>query len=202
MKQNMNEYQTTIENLEKLRKYCALHMNEVDNFLNFGEGKYARIISGQSIELKDLITIASLYNLQAKDVLHFNLKMPAIKSLPDEVQSIKLARADIKPREQVKIHFKEHLILILSSYHKVGDIFSNNEIKKKLPDHLKDKAIEWNKTTLKEYVAEAFPNQKSNIKYTLIKEIPKIEITKALEKIGNKWLERESQGYGLINQTF
>ncbi len=172
----MDEYKIAIHNLEALRNYFGFHKNEIDSLLNFSEGKYARIIKEQSLELKDLISVSSLYNLKTVNILNPNLKMPSLKSLPEHVLSIAKDRMGKPVRTQEKRDLTPHLIIILSKYFKVNDSFTNSKIKTYLPSDIQNKSIEWRKTKIKDYVVATDKKEKVKTKpeivYKLVKAIP------------------------------
>lgn len=198
----MDEYKVAIDNLEALRMYAGLHMNEIDKFLGFSKGKYARIIAGQSLELKDIIAISGLYDLLAIDILKPNLKMPSLRRLPERIRSIAQERTGKTPRNQEKRDGIYYCALILNRYFKVGEDFTNSQIKGYLNNELKKafkgKSIEWEKSIISECILDTETTRPGKTKpenvYRFVKEIPADIVEKAFEKIGDDWLEAGRRG--------
>jgi len=196
---NNDEYSIVLQNLEKLRLFFNIEMQEIDESVELGKNTYSRIISGkQSIKLNELISIGrKIYNLKAIQILNPNLKIPSIQSLPKIVRDIVKERKGKVPRTQEKRDIIQYCIVILNKHLKVGEHFTNSQVKQHFKGELetvfKSKSIEWNKSILSPFVEDTGTTQKVKTKpekvYKLAKKIPKEMVRKAKDVVGADWLE-------------
>ncbi|SEM66285.1 hypothetical protein SAMN05216436_106143 [bacterium A37T11] len=78
-----------------------------------------------------------------------------------------------------------------------GDTFTNSSVKsyfsEELKQYFKGKSIEWNKSVLEPYILDTEETQKGKTKpekvYKLEKKIPAGFVKKAIETVGDDWLE-------------
>jgi len=203
MSDNNDEYSIVLQNLEKLRLFFNIEMQEIDESVELGKNTYSRIISGkQSIKLNELISIGrKIYNLKAIQILNPNLKIPSIQSLPKIVRDIVKERKGKVPRTQEKRDITHYCIVILNKYLKVGDHFTNSQVKQHFKGELetafKRKSIEWNKSILSPFVEDTGKTQKVKTKpekvYRLIKKIPSDMVKKAKDTVGADWLHESGE---------
>lgn len=198
IKNNQKEYQLTLNNLEKLRLYFNLEMQEIDEIAGLGRNSYSRIISKkQSIKLDELISIGNnVYNLTVVKLLNKNLKEPTLKSLPPLVKELAISRQGKTVRQQQRRDLILFCILILNKHFQVGSTFTNSQIKSYLTDELqhifKDKSIEWSKSILSTIIIDTNKKRKGKTKpeklYQINSPLPQEIIDKAINTIGTDWL--------------
>src|SRR5690606_23098462 len=203
MSDNNDEYSIVLQNLEKLRLFFNIEMQEIDESVELGKNTYSRIISGkQSIKLNELISIGrKIYNLKAIQILNPNFKIPSIQSLPKNVRDIVKERKGKVPRTQEKRDIIQYCIVILNKHLKVGEHFTNSQVKQHFKGELetvfKSKSIEWNKSILSPFVEDTGTTQKVKTKpekvYRLLKKIPSDMVKKAKETVGMDWLHESGE---------
>src|SRR5690606_37122570 len=130
MSDNNDEYSIVLQNLEKLRLFFNIEMQEIDESVELGKNTYSRIISGkQSIKLNELISIGrKIYNLKAIQILNPNMKNPSIQSLPKIVRDSVNERKGKVPSTQEKRDITHYCIVILNKYRKVRDHFTSSQV--------------------------------------------------------------------------
>jgi hypothetical protein len=198
-KEEFNEYDLVISNLESLRLSLNIEMQEIDEYAELGTNTYSRIISRkQPIRLDELISIANnIYNLKGSQILSSNLKTPTSTRLPSAIKTIVIGRKGKAPRTQEKRDIIQYCILILDKYFKVRKDFINSNIKGYFSDELKiafkNKSIEWNKSILSPFIEDTGETRKAKTKaekvYRLTKTITKDIVDKAIETVGVEWLK-------------
>lgn len=187
------EYKLVIENLERLRYFIKLDMQEMDEYANLGQNTYSRIIAGkQQPRLDELITIGKLiYNLKAIDLFKPNLQAPALNHLPEPIRRLTKARAGKLLRVQKKRDIIYYCIALLTSEFNVGDEFTNSEITRLIKANFKDihnsKSIEWNKSILAPFIEDTGKTRPGRTRphkvFRLNKKIPQELVKKAAEAI-------------------
>src|SRR5690606_14242546 len=117
-------------NLERLRVFVKLDMQEIDEYANLGKGTYSRIIGGkQQPRFIELATIGkSIYEISVIDLLKPNLKLPTLKNLPEAIVAIAKSRTGKTPRAQKKRDLIHYCIHTLAKEFSVGDEFTNADI--------------------------------------------------------------------------
>lgn len=194
-----NEYSIVLQNLEKLRLSFNIEMQEIDEYAELGKNTYSRIIARkQPIKLDELISIGrTIYNLMAIQILNPSLKVPSLESLPRAVRDIAKKRKGQVPRMQEKRDIIQYCIIVLDKHLKVGEHFTNSQVKQhfkgRLETAFKGKSIEWNKSILAPFVEDTGATQKVKTKpekvYKLAEKIPEEMVNKAKDSVGTDWLE-------------
>lgn len=197
-KEEFNEYDLVLNNLESLRLSLNIEMQEIDEHADLGTNTYSRIASKkQPIRLDELISIGkNIYNLKGVEILSSNLKTPPLSRLPQSIQVIVKQRKGKVPRKQEKRDIIQYCTLVLDNYFKVGDEFTNSQIKGYLTGELetafKGKSIEWSKSILSDFIEGTGKTRKAKTKaekvYRLAKAIPTEMVEKATEAVETDWL--------------
>ncbi|TJZ50061.1 hypothetical protein FAZ15_21840 [Sphingobacterium olei] len=197
-KTELNEYDLVISNLEDMRLFLNIEMQEIDEYAELGTNTYSRIVSKkQPIRLDELISIGKhIYNIKTVQILSPNLKMPQSTKLPQEIKNIVTRRKGKTPRTQVKRDIIQFCILILNRHFKIDDNFTNSLIKSYFNAELdlafKGKSIQWNRSILSPFVEDTNTTQSGKTKsekvYKLIKKLPSDMVKKAKETVGEDWL--------------
>lgn len=195
-KNNFNEYNLVLSNLEKLRVSLNIEMQEIDKYAELGTNAYSRFINKkQSIKVDELISISNkIYNLEVVQILNPSLAIPEITDLPPIILDLIKERIGKLPRTQQKRDIIQYCILILNQHFNVGDDFTNSQIKRYLINDLelffKNKSIEWSKSVLSPFIEYTGQTRKAKTRaekvYKLIKAIPIDMIKTAKESIENK----------------
>lgn len=194
-KNNFNEYNLILSNLEKLRVSLNIEMQEIDRYAELGTNAYSRFINKkQSIKVEELISISNkIYNLEVVQILNPSLAIPEITDLPPIIVDLIKERIGKLPRTQQKRDIIQYCILILNQHFNVGDDFTNSQIKRYLTNDLellfKNKSIEWSKSVLSPFIEYTDQTRKAKTRaekvYKLIKAIPIDMITDAKEAVEN-----------------
>lgn len=186
----MIEYKIILQNLERLRKNYGLEYSDVDKLGGLKEGKYKKVIPEKEVlNVKELISVAKIFIADPSKVFNPKMRMPAFKDLPSSVQEIASERLGKVGKVIEKKDFIQYCILILDKYFKVGDDFTNSQIKGYLEGDLaiafKGKSIEWNKSILSPFIEDTGETRKAKTKaekvYRFIKVIPPDMIKRAKE---------------------
>jgi len=194
----MNEYQTIVQNLERLRTNYGLQYEEVDKFAGLKSGTYKAVIDGiVALTVKDLISIAKIYITDPSKIFKPKMRMPAFKDLSSKIREIASERLGKKEKVIEKRDLIHYCILIFNRYFKVDTDFTNSEIKSYLNNHLKKafkgKSIEWEKSIISGCILDTETTRPGKTKpeniYRLVKEIPADMVERAFEKVGDDWLE-------------
>lgn len=198
-KEEFNEYDLVLSNLENLRLSLNIEMQEIDDYAELGTNTYSRIISKkQPIRLDELISIGkNIYGLKGAKFFSSNLNVPPLTSLPQAIRTIVKRRKGQAPRVQEKRDIIQYCIAILDKHFKVGDDFTNSQIKGyfkgELETAFKGKSIEWSKSILSPFIADTEGTKPGKTKpekvYKLVKRIPAELVKKAREMVGIDWLE-------------
>lgn len=194
-KEEFNEYDLVLSNLESLRLSLNIEMQEIDEYAELGTNTYSRIISKkQPIRLDELISIGNnIYGLNGAQIFSSDINIPPLTSLPQAIKTIVKLRKGKAPRVQEKRDIIQYCIVILDKYFKVGDDFTNSQIKGyfkgELETAFKGKSIEWSKSILSAFIAdtgETKPGKtKPEIVYRLVKKIPS-EMLKKAKMVGSE----------------
>lgn len=189
MKFKTDEVELIINILENLRKHFNITKSEIDKKSKLNAGQYGRmILRNQKIDIESLKDICkNVYNLTIKETLNLENEFPNEDKLPTDIQI--LIKGRTKVREQVKRNFPSHLFIIIDKTIQVGDIIHNDILKSYLPDDLKNKAIELDKTSIKNFVVNINEGKKGTKKqFKLVTSIPENILSKAQGSVDALWL--------------
>ncbi|AIM37560.1 hypothetical protein KO02_13330 [Sphingobacterium sp. ML3W] len=189
MKFKTDEVELIINILENLRKHFNITKSEIDKKSKLNAGQYGRmILRNQKIDIESLKDICkNVYNLTIKETLNLENEFPNEDKLPTDIQI--LIKGRTKVREQVKRNFPSHLFIIIDKTIQVGDIIHNDILKSYLPDDLKSKAIELDKTSIKNFVVNINEGKKGTKKqFKLVTSIPENILSKAQGSVDALWL--------------
>jgi len=194
----MDEYQTIIANLERLRTNYGLELDEVDSLGKLKKGTYKNVVEGKAIlNLIDLISIVKIYLPDPSKVFNPKMRMPAFKDIPNVIKGIaaeRLGKAEKQIEKKDRIYY---CVLILDKYFNIGDEFTNSQIngyfKEELEKTFKGKSIEWSKSILSPFIEDTEKTQPGKTKpekvYRLIQAIPRKMVGKAKEIVDDEWLQ-------------
>lgn len=193
-----DEYDLVIKNLENLRLSFNIEMQEIDEYAELGTNTYSRIISRkQPIRLDELISIGkNIYGLKGTQIFSSTLKTPPLANLPQAIRTIVKLRKGKAPRVQEKRDIIQYCVVILDKHFKVGDDFTNSQVKAHFKEELeiafKRKSIEWSKSILSPFIEDTGETKPGKTKpekvHKLVKRIPSGMVKTAKDVVGSDWL--------------
>lgn len=194
----MGDYKIIIQNLEKLRTNYGLEYSEVDEFANLKPGTYQNAIEEKAIlNVKELISIVKIYMANVPKIFSPKMRMPSFKTLSSKIKKIASERLGKTEKVIEKKDYIQYCVLLLNRHFKVGNDFTNSQIKGyfkgELETAFKGKSIEWSKSILSPFIADTGETKPGKTKpekvYKLVKRIPAELVKKAEDMVGSDWLE-------------
>lgn len=194
----MGDYKIIIQNLEKLRTNYGLEYSEVDEFGNLKPGTYQNAIEDKAIlNVKELISIVKIYMANVPNIFSPKMRMPSFKTLSSKIKKIASERLGKTEKVIEKKDYIQYCVLLLNRHFKVGNDFTNSQIKGyfkgELETAFKGKSIEWSKSILFPFIADTGETKPGKTKpekvYKLVKRIPSELVKRAKEMVGSDWLE-------------